>query len=240
VKKLFFIGKRKNENNRDLPRLVERAQKVLQGNWLGHSTKPSPHLYPHQWNWDSGFIAIGYARYHQKRAQQELSTLFQAQWINGMLPQIVFNREALDGYSPEPDFWQCERPPNSPEYLLTSGIIMPPLQAMAARRVFEFATDKDAAHEWLRDLYPRVLAMHRYLYREHDPLQEGLVYIRHPWESGLDNSPTWDLPLKAITVNREKLPAYRRRDLKKVFRSLSAQPTRITTAMFTWCIYSEN
>ncbi|OPX34346.1 hypothetical protein B1H10_03850 [candidate division KSB1 bacterium 4484_188] len=108
MKKLFFIGKRKNENNRDLPRLVERAQKVLQGNWLGHSTKPSPHLYPHQWNWDSGFIAIGYARYHQKRAQQELSTLFQAQWINGMLPQIVFNREALDGYSPEPDFWQCE------------------------------------------------------------------------------------------------------------------------------------
>ncbi len=59
----------------DLVELIEKAKAVLDGNWLGHSTKPSQHLYPHQWNWDSGFIAIGYARYNQKRAQQELSTL---------------------------------------------------------------------------------------------------------------------------------------------------------------------
>ena len=56
--------------------LVKKAKEVLDGNWLGASTKPAPALYPHQWNWDSGFIAIGYARYNQTRAQQELSTLF--------------------------------------------------------------------------------------------------------------------------------------------------------------------
>lgn len=65
--------------DQELQNLIERAKKVLNGNWLGRSTKPSPHLYPHQWNWDSGFIAIGYARYDQARAQSELSTLFEAQ-----------------------------------------------------------------------------------------------------------------------------------------------------------------
>jgi len=74
----------------DMKDLIEKAKSILDANWLGKSTKPSPHLYPHQWNWDSGFIAIGYSRYNQKRAQQELSTLFEAQWKNGMLPQIVF------------------------------------------------------------------------------------------------------------------------------------------------------
>ena len=41
------------------------------------------------------------------------------------------------------------------------------------------------------------------------------VYIRHPWESGLDNAPTWDLPLRSITIDKSSLPRYERRDLKK-------------------------
>ncbi|MDA2918790.1 glycoside hydrolase [Desulfobacterota bacterium AH_259_B03_O07] len=201
--------------NDDLNGLIEQAKRVLDGNWLGKSTKPSPHLYPHQWNWDSGFISIGYASYNQKRAQQELSTLFNAQWKNGMVPQIIFNPDALGGYFPEPDFWQCERSPNYPKGVLTSGITMPPVHAVAALRTFNKATDKAAAKGWLREIYPKILESHEYLYRERDPLKEGLIYIRHPWESGLDNSPTWDDPLKAMKIDRDKLPPYERKDLKK-------------------------
>jgi hypothetical protein len=40
-----------------------------------------------------------------------------------------------------------------------------------------------------------------------------LVYIRHPWESGIDNSPTWDIPLNKIDL--EDTPALARRDLQK-------------------------
>ncbi|RMG68304.1 MAG: glycoside hydrolase [Calditrichaeota bacterium] len=195
--------------------LIEKAKRVLEGNWQGGFTKPAPALYPHQWNWDSGFIAIGYARYNQQRAQQELSTLFRAQWKNGMLPQIVFNPAALGGYFPEPDFWQCERSPNAPEGILTSGITMPPVHAIAARRIYQFAGDRDQAREWLEAIYPKIFALHEYFYRERDPHQEGLVYIRHPWESGLDNSPTWDEPLKAIQIDKSQLPPYERKDLKK-------------------------
>ena len=201
--------------DKNLAALVEKGKAVLEGNWLGASTKPSPHLYPHQWNWDSGFIAIGYARYSQERAQKELSSLFAAQWENGMLPQIVFNKDALGGYFPEPDFWQAERSPNYPNGVLTSGITMPPVQAMAAWRIFQHAFDQEAARAWLQELFPKLLALHEYFYRERDPNREGLVYIRHPWESGLDNAPTWDSPLKRMTIDKSKLPPYQRQDLKK-------------------------
>ena len=199
----------------DLHDLVKKAKDVLDGNWLGASTKPAPALYPHQWNWDSGFIAIGYARYDQIRAQQELSTLFKAQWTNGMLPQIVFNPDALGGYFPEPDFWQCDRSPHYPAGVETSGITMPPVHAMAALRIYENAPDQKAARDWLEEMYPKFLALHAYYYRERDPDKEGLIYIRHPWESGMDNAPTWDSPLKAIQVDESKLPSYERKDLEK-------------------------
>ncbi len=195
--------------------LIHRAKAVLDGNWLGQSTKPSPHLYPHQWNWDSGFIAIGYARYDQFRAQQELSSLFAGQWHNGMLPQIVFNPKVLGGYFPEPDFWQGERSRHYPENVLTSGITMPPVHAMAALSVLSHARDGDSAREWLEYLYPRIFKLHEFFFRDRDPEGEGLVYIRHPWESGLDNAPTWDPPLKAMKIDKTTLPSYQRQDLKK-------------------------
>jgi hypothetical protein len=36
--------------------------------------------YPHQWSWDSGFIAIGNSYYHIEWAIEEIEFLFDAQW----------------------------------------------------------------------------------------------------------------------------------------------------------------
>jgi hypothetical protein len=47
-------------------RLVQQARMVLDFNWTGEYTMPGPRLYPHQWSWDSAFIAIGYSRYDQE------------------------------------------------------------------------------------------------------------------------------------------------------------------------------
>jgi len=71
--------------------LVRQARAVLDFNWTGQYTMPGPRLYPHQWSWDSAFIAIGYSHYYQERATKELRHLFEAQWKNGLLPQLVFN-----------------------------------------------------------------------------------------------------------------------------------------------------
>ncbi len=187
---------------------LKQAKKTLKDNWTGSYTKPSSSLYPHQWNWDSAFIAMGYSHYDTRRAMIELHSLFAHQWNNGMLPQIVFNTQALGHYFPEPDFWQV--PGGRP----TSGITMPPMQAIAAWHIFEHAGRRlSEARKFLHELFPKLMAAHRYFYQERDPESSGLVYIRHPWESGLDNSPSWDQPLDNIEIDKNKLPAYQRRDL---------------------------
>ncbi len=76
---------------RNLALLIRRAKMILDFNRVGSYTQPGPRLYPHQWSWDSAFIAIGYCRYDQERATRELRHLFEAQWKNALLPQIVFN-----------------------------------------------------------------------------------------------------------------------------------------------------
>ena len=192
---------------------VEKARRILDHNWTGSYTKPAPALYPHQWNWDSAFIAMGRSHYDTPRAILEIETLFDAQWQNGMVPQIVFSPDALGHYFPEPDFWQTERSPHAPPGKLTSGITMPPIHAVAVERVYRNARRPRGVLPFLKRIYPKLLALHAYLYRERDPNDEGLVYIRHPWESGVDNSPNWDAPLRRIEVDRVALPPYQRKDL---------------------------
>ena len=57
--------------DRFLARLETEARAVLDASWLGASTLPSRTLYPHQWNWDSAFIAIGRSWYDQARERVE-------------------------------------------------------------------------------------------------------------------------------------------------------------------------
>ena len=54
--------------------LKSAAADVLAANWLGSSTVPSRALYPHQWSWDSAFIALGLRHLSPERAQRELAS----------------------------------------------------------------------------------------------------------------------------------------------------------------------
>jgi hypothetical protein len=171
--------------------LVHEAMTVLEENWLGHATRPSPRLYPHQWSWDSAFIAIGYSHVDQARAQQELRSLFRGQWSNGMLPHIVFTTGAAN-YFPGPEFWQTQRCPYAPREPRTSGIVQPPIHASAALEIYRNAAEPAMAVSFLEELLPRLSSWHTYLRRERVRRDDGLIEIWHPWESGMDNSPIWD------------------------------------------------
>jgi neutral trehalase len=174
----------------DLEQLVEGAKAVLHGNDLGRTTKPAPGLYPHQWNWDSCFIAIGIAHYDSERAADEIRGLLRGQWKNGLVPQIIFNPKGT-GYFPGPDVWQSKRSPDAPTDVETSGITQPAVLATAALRIWQTASDKDAAKNFLSEVYPGILRFHRFLYEERNPGKSGLIVVVHPWESGLDNSPPY-------------------------------------------------
>ena len=191
--------------------LISEAKMVLDFNWTGEYTKPGPRLYPHQWSWDSALFSIGYSHYDQERATRELTHLLDAQWENGFLPQIVFNPH-FGTYFPGIDFWHASESPEAPAHVKTSGIVQPPVHSTAALRVYQSAEDTSGAREFLEYAFPRLAAWHEYLYRERDPEREGLVYIRHPWESGMDNSPMWDSVMERMWLSPEQIPEYRRVD----------------------------
>jgi hypothetical protein len=195
----------------DNANLIWQAKQVLDFNWTGKYTRPGPRLYPHQWSWDSALIAIGYAHYAHRRAIKELNHLFESQWENGLLPQIVFDPH-FGTYFPGISFWHADRSPNSPPDRKTSGVVQPAVHATATLRIYRYAEDSAGVQEFLEYAYPRLVAWHEYLYRERDPGNEGLVYIRHPWESGMDNSPIWDEIMQRLKLRQDQIPTYQRAD----------------------------
>ena len=192
--------------------LAERALGVLRDNAIGEATSPSRRLYPHQWSWDSACIAIGYARTDQERAETELRSLFAGQWRNGLLPHIVFTEGAR--YFPGPEFWQTERSADAPTHPRTSGIVQPAVHGTALLEVFKHAHDRDRAARFARELLPRMVAWHAYLYRERTRDGGALVETWHPWETGMDNSPLWDDALGRIELAAGDVPEYTRVDVQ--------------------------
>ncbi|WP_371647414.1 MGH1-like glycoside hydrolase domain-containing protein [Streptomyces mirabilis] len=192
-----------------------RAARVLEGNWTGTSTVPSHGLYPHQWSWDSAFIAIGLRHLSPLRAQTELETLLGAQWGDGRIPHIVFNPSVpLDAYFPSPDFWRSStagRAAGAPRTVQTSGIVQPPVHALAAWLVHQADPGLSRSRSFLSRMYPRLAAWHRYLLHRRDLGGGGLASVVHPWEQGMDNSPCWDAPLSRVTPAAPR--SFRRADL---------------------------
>ena len=198
--------------NIDLQALEIRSRAILMLNDLGTSTKPSPKLYPHQWNWDSAFIALGLSHSDPIRAQIEIRSMLSAQWETGMIPHIVFNPEAVD-YHPGPEYWGTQIPA-APKSIRTSGITQPPVLAQAALGVYENSSRADSDLAFLAQVYPALLKESDFLYGERDPNKEGLSFICHPWESGMDNSPCWDIPVNKFEMRFK--PEFMRKDRKDI------------------------
>src|SRR5215204_180277 len=217
------------------------AAGVLRRNSLESWTRPAPALYPHQWSWDSAFIALGLAHLDNRRAAQEMETLFASQWSTGKLPHVIFNPEAPPkSYFPDAERWSsAELSSDAPSSPHTSGLCQPPVHAIAVLRIWESAQAKDKdrielARDFLRDSYPRLLAWHLYLTPARDPEGSGLVTIYHPWESGTDNSPRWDETLEAVEVG-EDLPPYTRYDLEHV-SDPSQRPSNEEYDRYLWLL----
>jgi glucosylglycerate hydrolase len=221
--------------------LAVQAEKVLRQNDVGDWTRAAPGLYPHQWSWDSAFIAIGLAHLDVGRAARELRTLFAHQWRIGKVPHIVFNpKTPPHSYYPGADYWACaaaspDAPP-APPY--TSCLIQPPVHAIAVSRIWEAAWCEgeevlSSMRDFLHDIYPKLFAWHRYLATARDPEGSGLVTIYHPWESGTDSSPRWDGALSEVEVG--DLPPYPRYDVQHV-GDPSQRPTNADYDRYLWLV----
>ena len=74
----------------------------------------------------------------------------------------------------------------------TSSITQPPMMAYAAWQIQQKSPDT----KFLEDIYPSLLAFYRYMVDDRDPLHHHLVGIINPDESGEDNSPRFDMPMR--------------------------------------------
>lgn len=201
---------------------VELLKTILNNNWRGGYTIPSARLYPFQWNWDAGFIALALSYLDQNRAMQEVNSMFSCQWQNGMLPHIAFH-QLNDNYFPGPDVWKTNELSISNKAVSSTGITQPPVFGFVLQRMHAVMQANPQWESFLKNIFPKVVAFHRYLYEKRDPLKEGLVYIQHNWESGTDNSPLWDHIFDSMDVSTARDVSHLRKDNKLV--DASERPT---------------
>ncbi len=201
----------------------QEARQVLMDNDRGSFSIPTQGLYPFQWNWDSGFAALGYASFDLDRAWTELETLFSGQWPNGMVPHILFHEDSSD-YFPGPEVWGRTSGP-----IPSSGITQPPVAPTIAKMIWE--KDRDFGRDRIRTLLPKMLRWHQWFMNSR--LNEEVIVATHPWESGRDNSPDWDDALTTLKI--EDVPAYTRKDTSRVDPSM--RPTQEEYDKYLWLVH---
>ena len=207
----------------DEQELLAGAKEVLHQNDRKRWTVPAADLYPHQWLWDSCFIAIGLRHLDVERAQIELTSLLRGQWSNGMLPHMIFNPKAEDKTARQREGSYLS--PYSPDKIATSGLTQPPMLAEAVVQIGQ-KLGMPERRSWYGQIYPRLLSHHRWLYHDRNPHGEGLVILLHPYESGLDNTPPWiselhkhSIPWWVLVLERthlDNLANFVRRDTRYV------------------------
>ena len=201
--------------------LTKDAIKVLIGNRRKGYTLPTNNkLYPAQWNWDSVFIALGYSYFNFDYALTEINTLLNGQWKDGMVPHILFHDKNTN-YYPNHTAWNCGNK------IRSSGITQPPILASIFKKILYQNKLTNKQNKQAKKIIEKILKYHLWFIKYRDPKKTGLISILHPWESGYDNSPIWDEPMKKVKI--EKNLKYKRGDNKVIdpeFRPLDVDYDR--------------
>ncbi len=164
--------------------------------------RPSPGRYDWMWFWDSCFHAIALARLDPDMARRELRMLLATQRADGFIGHIVYWGRCGPVYSAlfsqsRTGEWRRRH----------SAMIQPPVLAQALEAVHVASPDP----AFLGECLPKVQAYYDYLVRERVLDGSGLIWAIAPWESGLDNSPVYDVPLGLRNPGRMRYLARLRR-----------------------------
>jgi hypothetical protein len=174
---------------KDIPELIEACYRCLKTNeMIGvkwgkpyHFYRPALTKYSaSQWLWDSGWHMVVWSYRHPENTIAELRSLLKFQQPSGFIPQIIFW-----------DTGMFSRVMNNLFHIFShkeyTDLTQMPMLAYSIRALWNATQDK----ELLREFVPKIV---KYLEwwesRDHD--KDGLVSIIHPWESGIDASPTYD------------------------------------------------
>ena len=137
------------------------------------------------------------SHYGARRAINELTAICEAQWANGLLPQIRFV-PGQSGYRPDAEDWGVTPAIAGHARVATSGITQPPIIGLCAHEVFCHCPEREGHLAEFLTLADSLERYHHFLLTARDPFGDDLVVCFHSWETGTDNSPAFE-PLLAQT-----------------------------------------
>jgi putative isomerase len=126
------------------------------------------------WSWDSWKQAVGLAFFNTGLAQENIRSMFDFQDEHGMVADCIYADKSENN-------WRDTKAP---------------LAAWAVWEVFGKSADKN----FVKELYPKLVAYHEWWYKNRDHDQNGLceygstdgTRIAAAWESGMDNAVRFD------------------------------------------------
>ncbi len=143
---------------------------------------PSKIHYVGVWQWDQFFHALAYRHVNARLAEDQIRIVLDHQREDGMLPDAIHD-EGLVIRLTAP---------------VEAEVTKPPLAAWAAMKIFEVTQHLD----FLEEVYEPMVRWHEWWINRNSD-EHGLCVYRHPFSSGLDDSPLWDfgMPVTAPDLN---------------------------------------
>lgn len=154
-----------------------------QGYFRRESVSPSKAHYVGAWQWDNYFHALAFRYTDAALAHDQLLFMFDHQQPDGMIPDAVYDEGMIT---------QLEVP-------VAAAVTKPPIVGWVAMHVYEQTGDE----QLLRDIYDPLVRWNSWWFGLNDDDADGIVQYSHPFSSGLDDSPLWDvgMPVEAVDLN---------------------------------------
>ncbi len=144
---------------------------------------PSKIHYVGVWHWDQFFHALAYRHMDRRLAEDQIRIVLDHQREDGMLPDAIHD-EGLVTRLTAP---------------VEADVTKPPLAAWTALKLYEVSGNRD----FLEEVYEPLCRWHAWWTTHSRSQDDVLCEYRHPFSSGLDDSPLWDdgMPVVAPDLN---------------------------------------
>ncbi|MGD2158901.1 MAG: trehalase family glycosidase [Anaerolineales bacterium] len=140
---------------------------------------PSKHKYVGIWNWDACFHTLAIRHIDPELARNQLRVMLNMQRSDGMIPDVVFDEGIVN---------QIDHP-------FQAEVTKPPIIAWAALKIHNM----DPNPRFLREIYPSLVSLNKWWFTKKNINVDGLAHYNHPYSSGMDDNPTWDLSFPVVS-----------------------------------------
>ncbi len=139
---------------------------------------PSKIHYVGVWQWDQFFHAIAYRHVDTRLAEDQIRIVLDHQRPDGMLPDAIHDEGLVTRLN----------------YPVEEDVTKPPLMAWTVLKLFEKSNHAD----FLEEVYESIARWSEW-WMINNSAGNGLCEYRHPFSSGLDDSPLWDYGMPVIS-----------------------------------------